>query len=145
MEPDFLQQNWYWVLLATASGTFVIVDTIRTAMDRSALAPMDATNKINREDATVIDVREKLEYTQGHIPNARHIPLAELDRRLPELSKLKNSPLIVCCASGSRSRTALAKLKNEGFEQVFNLRGGINEWEKAGQPLATGRKAKGKK
>jgi len=142
---DFLAQHWQWTLLAIASATFLIVDTIRQATDRASLAPLDATQKINREDAVVIDVREQGEYAQGHIPNARHFPLSEFDRRMVELNKFKDFPLILCCASGNRSRTVLPKLRQAGFDKVFNLKGGIAEWEKAGQPLATGRKAKGKK
>lgn len=145
MEVDFLQRNWHWALLAIASGTFIIVDTIRSLADKSAITPLEATLKINRDEAVVIDVREQGEYAQGHIQSARHIPLGEFDRRLPELEKLKGSPVILCCASGSRSRSASAKLKKAGFQSVFNLKGGLMEWEKAGNPLTTGRKPKGKK
>lgn len=145
MEVDFLQRNWHWALLAIASATFIIVDTIRSLADKSAITPLEATLKINRDEAIVIDVREQTEYAQGHIQNARHIPLGEFDRRLSELEKFKASPVILCCASGTRSRSAGAKLKKAGFENVFNLKGGLMEWEKAGNPLTTGRKPKGKK
>lgn len=142
---DFLQQNWQWALLLIASATFLIVDTIRSIADKTTLSPGDATRLINREDAVVLDVREHGEYVQGHIPNARHVPLSEFDARLQEIDKLKSSPVIVCCASGNRSRTAIAKLQKAGFEKAFNLKGGVAEWEKSGQPLTTGRKPKGKK
>lgn len=145
MEADFLQRNWHWALLAIASATFLVVDFIRSIGDKSTLGQLDATLLINRDDAVVIDVREQTEYSQGHIPNARHIPLGELERRLPELESLKSSPLILCCTSGVRSRGAAAKLKQAGFEKVFNLKGGVMEWSKAGQPLSAGRKPKGKK
>lgn len=145
MEVDFLQRNVLWVLLAIAAATFLVVDTIRNLSSKSLISPLEATLKINRDDAVVIDVREQGEYAQGHMPNARHIPLGELDRRIPELEKLKPAPIILCCATGSRSRTAIAKLQKAGFENIFNLRGGLLEWEKAGNPLTTGRKPKGKK
>lgn len=145
MNADFLQSNMHWVVLALASATFIIVDTIRSIADKTVISPLEATLKINRDEAVVIDVREQGEYANGHIANARHIPLGELDRRLPELEKLKGVPVILCCATGSRSRTATAKLKKAGFDSVFNLKGGLSEWEKAGNPLSTGRKPKGKK
>jgi rhodanese-related sulfurtransferase len=145
LEVDFLQSNMHWVVLAIAAATFIVVDTIRTLGNKSIISPLEATMKINRDDAVVIDVREQGEYAQGHIPNARHIPLGELDRRTPELEKLKPAPIILCCATGARSRGAAAKLKKAGFDTVFNLRGGLVEWEKAGNPLTTGRKPKGKK
>lgn len=145
MEADFLQRNIHWVVLALAAATFLIVDTIRNLGNKSMISPLEATLKINRDDAVVIDVREQGEYAQGHIPNARHIPLGELERRTPELEKFKPAPIILCCASGARSRGAAAKLKKAGFDEVFNLKGGLMEWEKAGNPLTTGRKPKGKK
>lgn len=145
MEAEFLQRNFHWVLLAIAAFTFIIVDTIRTLGNKSIISPLEATLKINRDDAVVIDIREQGEYAQGHIPNARHIPVGELERRMPELEKLKPAPIILCCATGSRSRGATTKLQKAGFDQIFNLKGGLAEWEKAGNPLTTGRKPKGKK
>lgn len=137
---DFVQQYWYWVLLAVASGGFLIYDIMRSIGDTSVLAPLDATLKINRENAHIIDVRDQSEFSQGHLPNARHIPAAELTARQGELEKLvRDAPLILYCASGVRSSGAVRQLRKAGFEQVFNLRGGINEWERAGLPVTAGR------
>lgn len=78
---EFLQQNWYWAALAAASGTWLMVELIRSRGDDTQLSPVEATLLVNREDAIVIDVREQGEYAQGHIPNARHIPAGEIERR----------------------------------------------------------------
>lgn len=137
---EFLQQNWYWAALAAASGAWLLFDLARSQGDKSQLSPVEATLLINREDAQLIDVRDQGEFAGGHIPNARHIPLAELERRNSELEKFKERPIILCCATGSRSAAALATLRKAGFERIFNLRGGIAEWEKAGQPLSRKRK-----
>jgi rhodanese-related sulfurtransferase len=143
MEQDFvnfLQQNWYWAALAAASGGWLLFDMARMRGDKTLVSPVEATMLINREDAVVIDVRDQGEYSAGHIPNARHIPLTDLTRRSTELQKHKNRPIIVCCATGNRSATAIATLKKAGFEKLFNLRGGLYEWEKAGQPVSRKRK-----
>ncbi|KAI5916765.1 rhodanese-like domain-containing protein [Thauera sp. 2A1] len=137
---EFLQQNWYWAALAAASGAWLLVDLARSQGDKSMLSPVEATLLINREDAIVIDVREQGEYAQGHIPNARHVPLGEISRRAGELDKFKGRPVILCCASGTRSASALSQLKKAGFEKLYNLRGGLAEWEKAGQPITRKRK-----
>lgn len=137
---EFLQQNWYWAALAAASGAWLLVDLARSQGDKSMLSPVEATLLINREDAIVIDVREQGEYAQGHIPNARHVPLGEISRRAGELDKFKSRPVILCCASGTRSASALSQLKKAGFEKLYNLRGGLAEWEKAGQPISRKRK-----
>ncbi|NMG05226.1 rhodanese-like domain-containing protein, partial [Azoarcus taiwanensis] len=73
---DFLLDNWYWAALAVVTGTWLLVDMVRSAGDKTQLSPVEATLLINREDAVVVDVRDIGEYQQGHIPNARHIPLA---------------------------------------------------------------------
>ena len=133
---EFLQQNWYWAALAAVSGAFLVFDSIRQRGDTSSLSPVQATLKINREDAIVIDVREQGEYSQGHIPNARHIPLGTLDQRAAELEQHKNTPVILCCATGARSAGAADKLRKLGFGQVFNLQGGMGAWQQAGQPVS---------
>ncbi len=137
---DFLQQNWYWAALAALSGTWLMVDMIRNRGDKSQLSPIEATLLVNREDAVIIDVREQGEYAQGHIPNARHIPLGELERRSKEMDKYKSHPVILCCATGNRSSTAMKQLRQAGFEKLYNLRGGMMEWQKAGQPVSKKRK-----
>jgi len=137
---EFLQQNWYWAALAVASGSWLLFDFARAQGDKSQLSPVEATLLINREDAVLVDVRDQGEYAKGHIPNARHIPLADLERRSSELEKFKDRPIILCCASGNRSGAAVATLKKAGFDKLFQLRGGLLEWEKAGQPVSRKRK-----
>ena len=137
---EFLQQNWYWAALAVASGGWLSVELIRSRGDTSQLSPVQATLLINREDAIILDVREQGDYAKGHIPNARHIPLSEFARRSAEMEKWKGQPLILCCASGGRSESAGAQLRKAGFEKIYNLRGGMMEWEKAGQPISRKKK-----
>ena len=75
------------------------------------------------------------EYSSGHIVNSVHIPLSNLKTRISELNKYKNQKIIVSCRSGNRSSQACASLKKEGFEEVFNLSGGVMAWENASLPL----------
>lgn len=57
------------------------------------------------QDAIILDVRTKDEWDKGHIENAKHIPLNDLQNHVDELKKL-NKPIITCCASGARSAKA---------------------------------------
>lgn len=132
---EFLLDNWHWAALAVASGSWLLFETIRNQSGSTSLSPVEATMLINREDAIVVDVRDQGEYAQGHIADARHIPLAELARRSAELDAFKTRPLILCCASGARSATAMNQLAKAGFEKLYNLRGGLIEWEKASHPI----------
>lgn len=68
--------------------------------------------------ATIIDVRSKAEYQQGHLKNSVNIPLDKIDHSIKKLDK--NKPVITCCASGMRSAVARKVLISNGFTQVYN-------------------------
>jgi len=97
--------------------------------------PALATQLINREDAVILDVREDNEYLNGHIINSINIPLSYLSERIKELDKHKEKPIIVGCKTGQRSNQACAALKKAGFEQVYNLTGGITAWQADSLPI----------
>nr|WP_202424388.1 rhodanese-like domain-containing protein [Duganella levis] len=98
--------------------------------------PQDITMLINRGKTTILDVRDAKDYADGHLPDAKNIPLADLDKRLSELDKFKSRSLIVVGKSDARASTAAAKLSKAGFADVVNLEGGVAAWQKAGLPLA---------
>lgn len=68
--------------------------------------------------AVVVDVRTASEYASGARPGSLNIPLAEITKRLKELDATK--PIIVCCASGTRSGLAAGILKKAGYKEVTN-------------------------
>jgi len=104
--------------------------------------PSDAVMLINHEDAVVVDVREESEFKQGHIQDSIHIPLGSFVKRVAELEQHKGKPVIVGCRSGARSARACSVLRKQGFERVYNLRGGIMAWESASLPINKGGKRK---
>ena len=132
---EFVQENVIWVALAAISGGMLLWSLVKGG--GNGISPTEATLLVNREDAIVLDVRETGEWNGGHIPNAHHIALAQLDKRMVELEKFKTRPVVVCCASGNRSLSAAASLKRAGFEKVFNLSGGVGAWADANLPLTT--------
>jgi rhodanese-related sulfurtransferase len=82
--------------------------------------------------AVLVDVREPHEWQAGHAPGARHIPLADLERRARELPA--GRPLLTVCRSGARSSRAAALLGGQGRE-VSNVAGGMHAWARAGLPV----------
>jgi len=70
------------------------------------------------QGALVVDVRSKGEYAAGARPGSLNIPLGELERNLSRLDPAK--PVIVCCASGTRSAMAAGILRKNGFKNVLN-------------------------
>jgi rhodanese-related sulfurtransferase len=101
----------------------------------ASVNPAGATQLINREQAIVLDVREENEYLNGHIVNSLHIPMSYLNDRMSELDKYKDKPVIVSCRSGQRSGHACALLKKQGFENVYNLSGGMMAWQNDSLPV----------
>ena len=71
------------------------------------------------EGAVYVDVRSAEEFASGNAPGTINIPLPELGNRLGELSKA--SPVVLCCASGTRSGMAKLLLKKNGFSRVHNI------------------------
>ncbi len=69
--------------------------------------------------AQIIDVRTKAEFSSASHPRAVNIPLNELEARIKELDR--NRPVLVCCASGSRSAFGMSLLRKAGFTDVANL------------------------
>jgi len=102
--------------------------------------PLDATNKINHDEAVVVDVRSMKEFKDGHIINSENIPLNGLNNSLKALEKHKSKPIIAVCRSGSRSGAACKTLRKAGFEHVYNLRGGMLAWESANLPVKRNKK-----
>jgi rhodanese-related sulfurtransferase len=68
--------------------------------------------------ALLIDVRTKNEFAGGHAKNSKNIPLNELANALPKLKKEQN--IIVVCASGARSSSAVSMMKRDGFINCYN-------------------------
>lgn len=80
----------------------------------------------SREPFILLDVREKDEYARAHIEGSNLIPLGALPSRISEVSK--DLPLVVHCHHGGRSAKAVAWLRQNGFTQASNLKGGIDAW-----------------
>lgn len=136
---EFIQQNIYLVAIAVFSGA-MLLSTFRSSGGARSLSTTQATLLINREDAQLLDVREPAEYAAGHLPDSRSIPAAQLEERIGELEKLKDSPLIVICQTGARSSGACNRLTKLGFSKVHSLDGGIESWVQAGLPIKKGTK-----
>jgi hydroxyacylglutathione hydrolase len=89
----------------------------------------------SRNGAQLIDVRNTNEWKERHLPHATHIYLGDLAARVDSIPKDK--PIVVHCESGVRSAIAASLLMARGFDDVTDMKGGLNAWRKAGFPLIT--------
>jgi rhodanese-related sulfurtransferase len=78
------------------------------------------------DDVVLLDVREHDELAIAAVDGALHIPMREVPARIADLDSGK--PLVVMCHSGGRSRRVAEFLQQNGFSNVFNLKGGIEAW-----------------
>lgn len=89
---------------------------------------MSVQELLEKESATIIDVREPFEYAEGHIEGAVNIPLNTVQNRVDEFEQM-SKPLVMVCRSGGRSGMATAILKARGIADVFNGGG----WEQVNE------------
>ncbi len=95
---------------------------------------IDEARRLLDKGAKIIDVRESDEWRQGHIPQAIGIPRGFLEIRVEEKVPDRKTPVIMQCASGTRSAYASRAMRELGYENVYNLTGGFNAWKDRGLP-----------
>ena len=133
---SFVTHNWMLIIALVVILVMLFFNLFGSRLrGYEVIDPLESVKLINHEDAVVIDVRENKEYHSGHILNSIHIPQGNLASRITELEKYKSKPIIVGCRSGHRSGHACALLKKQGFETVYNLKGGVMAWQSANLPL----------
>jgi len=105
------------------------------------LSSPDAIQLINRRNAVVVDIRSAEAFAAGHLPQARHLPLADLSAKAAQVAKNKSIPIIVVCQGGVQSAKAQTVLSGAGYTEVYGLDGGIDGWKKAGMPVVADKTA----
>lgn len=83
----------------------------------------------NNKEVIIIDVRTRGEYKSGHIPGSKSIPVNEIASRINELEKYKDNSVIVHCASGSRSMSAVRVLLKNNFSNIYHMNRGLTGWK----------------
>jgi sulfur-carrier protein adenylyltransferase/sulfurtransferase len=92
-----------------------------------------ASERINRGELKVVDVREPWEYARDHIPAAKLTPLGQIIARPQEAITADN--VVFVCEVGQRSAVAAELAAAAGMQNVFNLEGGMQAWRSAGLPV----------
>ncbi|HLI90749.1 MAG TPA: molybdopterin-synthase adenylyltransferase MoeB [Ktedonobacteraceae bacterium] len=84
------------------------------------------------QDIVLVDVREKIEWNEGHIPGAIHVPRGYLELQIEEAVPDKNKTVVLYCAGGVRSLMAGATLQQMGYKNVISMAGGFGQWKNSG-------------
>ncbi|MEN3753143.1 rhodanese-like domain-containing protein [Mangrovibacter yixingensis] len=126
---------WVGLLLAVLVTTFKGLASKVKVISRG-----QATQLINKEDALVVDVRQRDDFRKGHIANAINVLPNEIKAgNVGELEKHKNKPIIVVDANGMSSQELAGALSKAGFEHVTVLKEGIAGWSGENLPLVRGK------
>lgn len=113
-----------WIIIIIAA--VLLVRFFMPTKGISNITTKEAKDKFKEKDVQFIDVRTPGEYKGNHQKKFKNIPLSNLARRTNELDKSKE--VVVICQSGMRSAKAAKILKNQGFEKVTNVKGGMSAW-----------------
>ena len=133
---EFIGHHYYLAGAALLAAAAVAVYEIRERFQAFAALSAMQTVRLMNQGALVIDLRTKASYDAGHIGDARHVPVAELESQAESLKKWRDKNVIIYCDSGTSGANGAKVLMKLGFTKVFNLQGGLNAWVKDNLPLA---------
>ena len=106
-----------------------------SAQQSKLVEPQEMIDVLTSKDVHLVDVRTPREFNQGFIENAVNIDFTSPNFQA-ELEKLDNTkPIVVYCRSGRRSGICTNTLVKIGFTEIYDLKGGIINWQKKGQKL----------
>ena len=130
----FILDHIFLVGAVIVSGGLLLWPSLQARGKRASA--LEVTQLINRGKAVVVDVRDPLEFANGHLRDSKNISLKELPARIGELEKFKTKSIILICQSGARSGAAAKAFQKAGFEDVVCLDGGLAAWQTQGLPIA---------
>jgi rhodanese-related sulfurtransferase len=98
------------------------------------ILPAEAAAKSKNGEAVIVDVREKDEWDEGHIPDAVHMSRGTIELDIEEKVPDTNATIICHCGGGGRSALAAETLQKMGYKNVRSMAGGFKAWRAAGLP-----------
>lgn len=129
---EFVGNHWWLVGIWAAFLIALFMDNSKRS--GKAVSPAEATLMINKENALVLDIRDKKDFSAGHLANAINIPFTSLASRLDELNAHKERPVILVCKTGQTVSVAGKMLREKGFNAV-RMSGGMMEWTNLNLPV----------
>src|SRR5947209_20305646 len=99
------------------------------------ISPQDAAAKLQSGEAVIVDVRDKDEWDEGHIPSALHMSRGTIELDIEEKVPDPNALIVCHCGGGGRGALATESLQKMGYTNVRNIAGGFKAWKAAGLPV----------
>lgn len=127
----------HWILVSVFFVLLLGLFWVESSRAGRKVGPQEAVLMLNREEAVVIDVREKKEFSEGHIRGAVHIPMSTLKESGNQLRKHKDKLIILVDKAGQHSGMAVKEVPNQEELQLARLSGGMTEWRNANLPVTS--------
>ncbi|SFH73097.1 rhodanese-like domain-containing protein [Pisciglobus halotolerans] len=116
--------NWVLWVIIIIWGIYELIQYFRRRRAAKVLTQEEFSKNLRK--VQLIDVREKDEYNAGHILGARSLPYTALKQRMGEIRK--DQPVYLYDQKQALSARAALKLRNAGYENIYILKGGYNDW-----------------
>ncbi|MEP6603945.1 MAG: rhodanese-like domain-containing protein [Spartobacteria bacterium] len=98
------------------------------------ISPEEAAAKLQNKEAVIVDVREKEEWEEEHIPHAIHLSRGTIELEMEDQVIDPNAVIVLHCGGGGRSALAAESLQKMGYKNVRSMAGGLKAWKTAGLP-----------
>ena len=125
----------HYILVSLFVAFLLAIIVLESRRGGAKISARGAVTLINKDEAVVLDIRDRKDFNEGRITGSVNIPLNSLKSRVNELSKHKDKQIIVVDKMGQHSAMAVKYLKEEGFTNVVRLNGGIADWKASNLPL----------
>ena len=127
------------MLVAGFAGIVLLLiwtEVSRQTRGYTELTPVQAVQKINQGQTTIVDISTAADFSKGHLAGSKHIALYTFSKADPDLEKMKTDPILVVCKNGQTAHQAAAKLVKLGATDVAVLKGGVTQWSSDQYPLS---------
>ena len=127
------------MLVAGFAGIVLLLiwtEVSRQTRGYTELTPVQAVQKINQGQTTIVDISTAADFSKGHLAGSKHIALSRFSKADPDIEKMKTDPILVVCKNGQTAHQAAAKLVKLGATDVAVLKGGVTQWSSDQYPLS---------
>ena len=127
------------MLVAAFVGVLLLLawtEVSRHTRGYAELTPLQAVQKINQGQMSIVDISNAADFAKGHLSGAKHIAMSRFKSGDAELEKMKSGPVLVVCKNGQTAHNAASKLVKLGATDVAVLKGGTTQWASDSYPLA---------
>lgn len=125
----------HYILVSLFVVFLIALLVLETRRGGKKISAQGAVSLINRDEAVVVDIRDRKDFNEGRITGAINIPLNSLKSRVSELKKHEGKQIIIADKMGQHSAMAVKQLNEEGFTNVVRLNGGVADWKASNLPL----------